>query len=299
MTEYYLATVAPIIRRIRIPLSRDQVLLLLIAVNNLFLGVETYLAHSISGTIVPEEWIPILYGPVAGLILIIIGLIATRNRMTANILGTIIFSFNIAVGVLGSFYHLSRAILMNAEAGQQVSVPLLVFAPPVMGPITFALLGILGISAAWQEVPVGSGSLVLWFGRKLNMPLSKTRAYFLLTGIGVLITVISSIIDHSHSGFSNPWTWIPTIFGVFAIAVSLYLGFLEKPERPDLTVYMITMLVMMGVGLLGSLLHISQNLVAEGVIVGERFIRGAPIFAPMLFADMGMLGLIVLLDPGE
>jgi hypothetical protein len=299
MTEYHLATVAPIIRRIRIPLFRDQALLLLIALNNLFLGVETYLAHSISGTIVPEEWTPILYGPVAGLILIIIGLIATRKRMAANILGTIVFTFNIAVGVLGSFYHLSRAILMSAEAGQQVSVPLLVFAPPVLGPITFALLGVLGISAAWQEVPAGSGSLVLWFGRKLNMPFSKTRAYFLLTGIGVLITVISSIIDHSHSGFSNPWTWIPTIFGVFATAVAIYLGFLDKPEKNDLMVYTITMLVMMGVGLLGSLLHISQNLVAEGAIVGERFIRGAPIFAPMLFADMGMLGLIVLLDPGE
>jgi hypothetical protein len=29
------------------------------------------------------------------------------------------------------------------------------------------------------------------------------------------------------------------------------------------------------------------------------FIRGAPFLAPMLFADMGMIGLVVLLNPKE
>jgi hypothetical protein len=33
--------------------------------------------------------------------------------------------------------------------------------------------------------------------------------------------------------------------------------------------------------------------------VPERFLRGAPIMAPMLFANMGLIGLIVLLDPLE
>ncbi|MHC1781651.1 MAG: hypothetical protein AB9891_02615 [Anaerolineaceae bacterium] len=64
MTEYHLATVLPMIRRVRIPVTRDQAVLLLIAVNNLFLGFETYLAHSISGSIKLEEWIPIFYGPI-------------------------------------------------------------------------------------------------------------------------------------------------------------------------------------------------------------------------------------------
>jgi len=34
-------------------------------------------------------------------------------------------------------------------------------------------------------------------------------------------------------------------------------------------------------------------------VVGERFLRGAPFLAPMLFANMGTLGLIALLDPRE
>ncbi len=66
---YHLATVFPIIKRVRIPITRDQAMLLMLALNELLLGVETYLAHSISGTIMPKEWIPIIFGPVAGVLL--------------------------------------------------------------------------------------------------------------------------------------------------------------------------------------------------------------------------------------
>ena len=47
------------------------------------------------------------------------------------------------------------------------------------------------------------------------------------------------------------------------------------------------------------MLHIQTNLTSQGTIVGERFLRGAPFLAPMLFANMGMLGLIALMDPVE
>lgn len=63
---YHLATLAPPVARFRLPFSRDQLMLLLAAVNEIFLGIDIFLAHSISGTIVPYEWIPIIYGPVAG-----------------------------------------------------------------------------------------------------------------------------------------------------------------------------------------------------------------------------------------
>ena len=57
------------------------------------------------------------------------------------------------------------------------------------------------------------------------------------------------------------------------------------------------MLLLIVVGVIGAVLHIDNNLTSEGTIVGERFIRGAPFLAPLLFSNMGLLGLIVLLDP--
>ncbi len=62
--------------------------------------------------------------------------------------------------------------------------------------------------------------------------------------------------------------------------------------------YFGTMLLLILVGVTGSILHIRQNLTAEGMVVVERFVNGAPFLAPLLFANMGTLGLIALLAPG-
>jgi hypothetical protein len=53
------------------------------------------------------------------------------------------------------------------------------------------------------------------------------------------------------------------------------------------------------VGAIGVFLHVDTNLVAEGRVIGERFIHGAPLLAPMLFADIATFGLLVLLDSDE
>ena len=59
------------------------------------------------------------------------------------------------------------------------------------------------------------------------------------------------------------------------------------------------MVLLIVVGVIGLLLHIQQNLTASGLVIRERFVRGAPFLAPLLYAIMGVLGLIALLDPSE
>jgi len=143
---YPLAVAIPQARALRLPLSRDQLMLLMAAVNEVFLGVDIYLAHSISGTITAREWIPIVFGPCAGIVLLLAGLIALRRRPAATILATTVFVLSIGVGLLGAYYHFVRAILPNAPVGERVSIDLLVWAPPLLGPLTFALVGVLGAS---------------------------------------------------------------------------------------------------------------------------------------------------------
>jgi hypothetical protein len=296
---YHLAAVFPPIQRVRLPLSRDQLMLLMAAINLIFLGIDIYLAHSISPTITPNEWIPIIFGPIAGGLLLAAGVIALKNRPLATVIATVVLLASIVVGLLGDYFHIMRAILPNAPAGQQVTVDLLVWAPPLLGPLMFALVGLLGISAAWVESPPDSGTLMLLGGRHLRLPYSKTRAYFFMIGMGTLATVISSVLDHARTHFANPWLWIPTAAGVFGTVIAVTVAVFEKPRRADLIIYIVAMVLLMIVGVLGAVLHISTNLIAEGTIVGERFIHGAPFLAPLLFANMGMLGLIVLLDPAE
>jgi len=276
-------------------------MLLMAAVNHIFLGLDIYLAHMVSGTIVPNEWIPIIYGPAAGLVLLVLGLLAQRYRGAANILANILFIASIGVGILGAYFHVARAALQAGPAGQQISIYLLIWAPPIIGPLTFSLAGWLGISAAWLERPANSGTLVLSrrYSLHITLPYSKTRAYYMIVGLGCLATVISAVLDHARTGFENPWLWIPTVVGIFATAVALITGFIDKPTRTDLWTFAVAMGLMILVALVGAGLHIGANLTDAGLFVEERFRRGAPVMAPLLFANMGTLGLIAMLDPRE
>ena len=296
----YLSTAFPGIRRFRrLPLTRDQLMLLMAAVNEVFLGVDIYLAHRISGTITAREWIPIIFGPSAGVLLLLAGLISLRRRTAASILATVVLLSSMGVGFLGAYFHLVRAILPTAPLGERVSVALLVWAPPILGPLTFTLVGLLGISAAWIENPLDSGVLRLPGNLRLNLPSCKTRAFLFMVGLGTLATLVSSVLDHARTGFENPWLWVPTAAGTFGSIVAVGLGAIERPRRPDILVFVGTMVLLMLVGVSGAVLHILRNLTAEGAIVGERFLRGAPFLAPLLFANMGALGLIALVKPGE
>jgi len=296
---YHLTTLIPATKKLRWPLTRDQLMMLMMAVNLIFLGVDIYLAHNISGTIVPNEWTPIIFGFVGGGILLGAGLIALKHRPLASLLATLTLLVSIGVGLLGAYFHLVRAILPTGPAGQQISIDLLVWAPPILGPLMFSMVGIMGLSAAWPEIPADSGLLVMPGNRKLLLPYAKTQAYFYIVGMGALATVISSVLDHGRLSFDNLWVWLPTGVGVFATVVAVILGATNRPTRSDLWTYTVAMLLMIAVGVGGAWLHIESDLTTQGRFVAERFIRGAPILAPLLFANIGTLGLIVLLNPRE
>lgn len=295
----HIATLYPSISQRRLPLSRDQLMLLLAAVNLLFLGLDTYLAHLVSGTIVTREYIPIYFGTVAGVILLLAGLVALRNRRMAVFLAGFVFVSSIFVGIVGAYFHVLRASLPNAPIGSRLSVNLLIWAPPVIAPLTFSLVGLWGMSAALIEEPAGSGILRILGKYNIHLPYSKTRAYLLMVSLGILATLLSSVLDHARDEFRNPWVWIPMIAGVFGTVIPAVLAAIQKPTRVDVTVYIGTMLMLIVVGVVGAVLHVQTDLVSQQVIVVERFIRGAPFLAPLLFANMGMFGLIVLASPEE
>ncbi len=294
-----LTDVFPPLQNVKLPFTRDQFFLLLAGVNEVFLGIDIYLAHKISGTIVVREWIPIIFGPIAGGLIFLAGWIAIRRRALATVIANLVFLASIAVGLLGAYYHVVRAILPTAPAGQQVTVDLLVWAPPIVGPLVFSLVGLVGISAVWIEDPVNSGRLRMFRERHIQLPYSKTRAFYFMVSLGTLATLLSSQLDHARTSFENPWLWAPIAVGVFGVLVPFVMALLPAPSRADYIVYTAAMLALIAVGVIGAVLHVNQNLTASGQFVGERFIRGAPFLAPLLYANMGTLGLLVLLDPEE
>lgn len=282
--------------RHRLSQTRDQLMLVMVALNELFLGLEVYLAHGANGTIIPGEWYPIFYGLSSSILLILAGLLATRHRTTASVLATATLLGSALIGFLGVYFHLARAVLPTAPAGERLTLNLLIWAPPVLGPLAYALAGLLGISAAWEESPRASGRLVIYKEHAIHLPYSKTRAYIFTVGMGTLAALVSSVLDHARTGFEGAWLWYAAAIGVFGTVVPVAFAAMDKPSRMDTFTYMAAMLFLIITGVLGSFLHIQSDLVFEYTVVVERFLRGAPPMAPLLFSNMGMLGLIALLD---
>lgn len=274
-------------------------MMLMIAFNELMLAVEIYVAHSTSGTIVPREWIPIIFGPIAAFLLLVAGLISLRHRNLAVQIAIPTLFVSLVVGLLGAYFHFSRAVIPFAPLGSRMSVPLFIWAPPILAPLTFALVALFGFSAIWKETPVDSGDLVLFGNIHLSLPFSKTRGYYLLVSLGLLATLISSVLDHARTNYSNPWLWVPTAAGILGTMVAFLLGLSETPSSTDVRIYLGTMILVILVGITGVVLHLLANLTSEGVFIVERFLRGAPILAPLLYADLASIGLLAALNPVE
>ena len=283
-----LTILLPGLRRLRCDaqwcaISRDEVYQLFVILNELLLGVEATLAHISNGTLRPYEWIPILFGPSAA-----IGLIAgyvgrRKGAAWATTLMRVILVGSILVGSVGTYFHLARSLRPFAPAGARVTLGLIVWGVPLLAPASFALVGILG--------------LVTLSG--LRPESRKSSLYLLLSSLGVAIAAVSSVVDHVRGGFASPWLWIPTLAGIFGVVVTFFVGTLSTRSRGDLMTYTFSMLVLLVIGPLGLALHMLHDLGAGHAIVFERFLREAPILAPMAFANMGLMGLIALLGDGR
>ena len=289
----------PVFRHSRLLLSRDQCFLLLAAFNQLFIALDIYLAHSINGTLKPNEWMPIGYGAVAGIVLLAAGAIALRQRILATRLANFVFIVGIVVGLLGAWFHLNRTVLLDSGLLSPEAVSTLIWAPPVIGPLFFILVSVLGISAAWVEAPVDSGRLRLSGSRHIQMPYSKTRAYMLITAIFILATLISSVLDHARLEFSNPWVWLPVAAGLFGFTTALFIGCAGTADSGDIATHAFAMILLIATGLAGFVLHADASMTSAGQVVVERFLRGSPALAPLLFCNVGVMGLLAMLAPDE
>jgi hypothetical protein len=170
------------------------------------------------------------------------------------------------------------------------------------------LLGIFAVI-----IHLALGAVLLWGGLSsatnatmVNKVMAIVSALLVLASLivpvaemGVLVALIRSALDHARVGFDNPWLWVPLAAGVFGMVVAAILGMIQQPTRADLLTYLAAMIILLGVGGLGALLQVQADLALNNAILAERFLSGAPFMALMLVANMGLIGLIVLLDPAE
>lgn len=259
----------------------------LFAIGNVgFLAVDVAIAHQMNAFEHPAEFVPVAFSLASAPSLLLLMLIggpepATRLRRPegyapwrvalARWTGLLIGFGSLIVGIAGLVLHL------QGDFFQDMTLKNLVYTAPFAAPLAYAGLGFLvmlnrmidGRSrewAAWVVVLAAGG----WAGN-----------------------FVLSLADHAQNGFFYQSEWA----GVIGAAVAF--GFLtavvvEPGNRPLRLLAAAVMLIQMAIGAVGFGLHVYANLTRPTATLWSSFIYGAPAFAPLLFDDLAILGLLGL-----
>ncbi len=250
-----------------------RILLELFVLSNLaFLVLDIYLAHSINRFRQPAEWIPFWFS-IGATVLLAVGLVArSRHPAVQHWVGIAVGYAAILVGIWGLVLHL------DSQFFERWTIESLVYTAPFMAPLSYAGIGFLLLVN--RTVDAQSAEWGIWV------------TFFALGGF--VGNFILSLADHAQNGFFLISEWIPVVSSAFAVS---FLGLaLRDRRRGFLLVCLAVLGVQAIVGVVGFYLHISAGLHGESSSLFENFIYGAPILAPMLFADLFALGALGIAD---
>lgn len=260
----------------------------LFALSNVaFLAVDIFIAHASNGFAHWAEWVPFGFSLTATVLLASAMLLGgptphppqgegrdaegPRPRV-ARWLGLAVGYGAVLVGVAGLLFHLDSQFF-----GQQ-TLKNLVYAAPFAAPLAYAGVG-----------------LLLILDRMVDARSVEWARWVVLLALGGFIgNFVLSLTDHAQNGFFVRAEWIPVASSAMAVGI-LVAVLLVYDNRPLLRLCAWVMGAQVVVGVLGALLHGRTNLARPRQSLWEGFLYGAPVFAPLLFADLAILAVLALL----
>lgn len=278
---------------LKLPMEKNRLLMIFVGINLMFTGLDVVLAHSINQFIPVYEWIPIFYFPFGGLSCIYLAFQSNPKRWS-SILHITLMLIGVFVGIIGTAFH-GNAVL---NPGGHLTWSWVVFGSPILAPLAFAGISLLGLYAITQEVKEKPGMLEIKGIGIFRAPISRDKHFLWLVGLGFAASTLTSIIDHAQYGYTF-YKLIAILYGLFASAVVISLCVSKSWSKGDELVYFWTMILAIVVGVLGFGSHLSADLAGTGTLSLERLLAFAPVLAPLLFCDLGMLGLLVVSQPNQ
>ncbi len=247
--------------------------------NNLaFLAVDIYVAHSVNDFALWQEWIPFGFS-IAAAVVLLPGLGRRGFEKGApRMVGWVVGYLAIAVGLLGFVYHLEDTFFVDR------TLKSLVYSAPFAAPLSYS----------------GIGFLLVLNRARLESE-QEWAAWVVFFALGGLVGNLAlSLCDHAQNGFFVLAEWIPVVAAAFGVSF-LLTTFFGYRDSSYLTICKGVMLAQILVGLVGAWMHLQANMHAPAGSLRDRFVYGAPIFAPLLFADIAILALLGLwrLGPGS
>ncbi len=244
------------------PQGRIALLLDIFIVANLaFLAFDVFVAHAANEFAHVAEWLPCIFALLGSLLLAVT--LFGKHARAAHRSRLVVGWAAIAIGIIGMLLHLRSRFFV------ELTLHSLVYTAPFVAPLAFSGIGLLLLmtaSIARQQVAWGQWVVFLascgWVGN------------FLL-----------SALDHAQNGFFNVLEWLPVAASAFAIG-ALLLVVLRPHQRHTYCLGVLGVNALLGVA--GFVLHLLAVL-RQPVTLAEKFLYGAPLFAPLLFVDLALL----------
>ncbi|MDQ6893090.1 MAG: hypothetical protein M3167_10470 [Acidobacteriota bacterium] len=250
----------------------------LFAIGNFaFLAVDIGLAHSVNSFARAAEWIPLVFS-LAAAVLLAIGFSPAMRARTRG-LGLAVGALSVLVGISGLLWHL------DSHFFREQTLKNLVYTAPFAAPLAYTGLG-----------------LLVLLGRLVDSETEEWAVWVLVLALGGFIGNFAlSVADHAQNAFFHPTEWIAAAGAAFGIGFLFAAAFLDRSER-FLRLCLFVLAGEAAVGVLGFALHLRGNLSARGGSTAQRFLYGAPIFAPLLFTNIALLaaiGVFLLIERGS
>jgi len=243
------------------------------SVNMAFLGLDIYIAHSENSFARRAEWLPLFFSFAAPPVLLLA--LAARQWWQRpelwRVLGYAVGATAVVMGLSGVVFHL------DSQFFYERTLVSLTYAAPFVAPLAYTGLG-----------------LLLIMNRMVDAAAPEWAEWLLMLTLGGFFgNLILSLTDHAEDGFFRKAEWIPVVSSAFAVAF-LVLPLLIRVTRRYLWVCGAMLLVQASVGLLGFVYHGLADLHGPSINLFDNLINGAPPFAPLLFPNLTLLGMISL-----
>ena len=240
-----------------------------------FLSLDVYLAHAANDFARTLEWVPVIFSAAAALVLLPGAVTGRFQHGAAAGAGWLAGSASVAVGITGMVMHLD-AVFFSEQTLKN-----LVYSAPFVAPLSY----------------VGVGLLLILNRMETRDATEWARWVLFLALAGFVGNFGLSLLDHAQNAFFDWEEWIPVVAAAYAIAF-LLVQVLSPRDRLLAWSCLGVMAAQLLVGVAGFVLHAGANIGGTSS-PWENFVYGAPVFAPLLFANLAILaaiGLWELLD---
>lgn len=264
------------------PLTRRPFLAEVFAALNLvFLALDIWVAHSVNEFGHWAEWIPFWFTLAGGLALLI-NLAASDPARPGRRgfregggfwAGVLVGLAAVLVGVAGLLFHL------ESDFFQVMTLRSLVYSAPFVAPLAFTGLGLLVLLN--RLAPHDSDEWGRWL--------------LLLAWGGFVGNFVLSLVDHAQNGFFYAAEWVPVAVGALVVGWLVLPIFLRVPPG-YLKAGLLLLALALITGVLGFVLHVLPIIGDPTGTLRDRVIYGPPLFAPLLFSDLALLGGLAVWD---